>query len=60
MVHHTSPGFIWSSDRPTSGYNRLGDRPDLYISWSSSLNARQLDNQPTIEDNQVVDDHANN
>jgi hypothetical protein len=27
MVHHTSPGFNRSSDRPTSGYSRSNDRP---------------------------------
>jgi hypothetical protein len=55
MVHNTSPRFIQSGGRPTSGYSRLGDRPELYISQSISRHACWLDNQPAVEDSQAMD-----
>jgi hypothetical protein len=52
MVHHTSPGFNRSEDRPTYRYIRLGDRPNIYISWLSSRHACWSD-KLTIEDSWV-------
>jgi hypothetical protein len=36
MVNHTSLGINWSVGRPTSRNSWSGDRPDIYISQSSS------------------------
>jgi hypothetical protein len=55
MVHHISVGFSRSTNWPTFGYNQSGDRPELYISRSSSRHACRSENQPVIEDIRVVD-----
>ena len=55
MVHHTSPGFSWLGAQPTSGNSRSGDRPNLYISQSSSQHACQSNSQPFVKDSRVVD-----
>jgi hypothetical protein len=55
MVHHTSPGISRSGGRPTSGNSWLGDRPDIYISRSSSRQVCQSDNRPIVKDSRSVD-----
>jgi hypothetical protein len=55
MVHHTSPGISRSGGRPTSRNNRSGDRPNIYISRSSSQQACQSDNRPIVKDNRSMD-----
>jgi hypothetical protein len=54
MVCHTYPGFIRSSGQPTYGYIQSSDRPDLYISRSSSQHACWLDSQLVVEDSWAV------
>jgi hypothetical protein len=55
MVHHTSPRISRSGGRPTSGNSRSSDRPDIYISRSSSRQACRSDSRPTVEDSRSVD-----
>ena len=55
MVHHTSPRFSWSRGWTTFGYSLSSDQTTHYNIWSSSWHACQLNNRPTIEDNQVVE-----
>jgi hypothetical protein len=55
MVHHAYLGFIRWGVQPTSRYSWSGDRPDIYINWSSSRDACHLDSRTTVNDSQVVD-----
>jgi hypothetical protein len=55
MVHHTSPCSVSRVVDLHLDTVSQGDRPNLYISQSSSRHACRSDNRPTVKDSQVVD-----
>jgi hypothetical protein len=58
MVHHTSPGISRSDGQPTYGKSRLGNRPCIYISQSSSRKYCRSDSWPAFEDSWFMDQPA--